>query len=238
MDTHKEVEKMRITTTYISLCLCLIPCYSYGLTMEPDSIVMEIEPLMVYHEPVETLTISNQSDTDVTVDSITIHLLDGDSLDFSMGIDCQPGQFSEYNYRGWVYGTSNKSLRYCRDSLFLLQDSSGNPVTFTIALNGSIEFPVWLIVNCPVCGRMPSFPATEHYLYLFHTSGGDPDSLKVTIRDSGSTTVITTPTGKSGNRVVKKDKYNLAGQKLNTKNAKRSGIILGEKSKRIRIDER
>lgn len=218
--------------------LCLFTGYAYGLEMEPDSIVREIEPLMVYNAPVETLTIQNRTGADVAVDSITIRFRDGDSSDFSMGIDCQWDQLSDYYYRGWVYGMTSNTLRYVRDSLFLLQDSSGSPVTFTVAPDDSAEFPVWLIVNCPECGRKPSFPATERYLYIFHHSGEAPDSLTVTIRDSASTPVGVIPPGKASRRPVTNDRYDIAGRKLNAKNVKHPGIIRGERSVMIRIADR
>ena len=100
-----------------------------------------------------------------------------------MGIDCRPTQFYDYNYDGWVYGSLNKTLRYLRDSLFLLQDTSGNIATISIAPNDSSDFIIYLVVNCPLCARSPSFPKTTRYLYLFQNSSGRSDSLKVYIND-------------------------------------------------------
>jgi hypothetical protein len=146
---------------------------SFAITLLPDSSSVTIQPMQSINMVIDSVKICNTAPTPVTIDSIFIKFLNGDSTDFLMGINCDPANFNQYFYRGWVFGIANKSLRYVRDSVFLLQDSLGAPVAVSIGANSCTAFPLREITNCPVCGRMPSFPKTTRYSYTFCTSGGN-----------------------------------------------------------------
>lgn len=166
----------------------LLPSHGSGVAIRPDSIALRIAPMTAMHSAIDTVCLKNGASTAITIDSIHIFFLNGDTArDFRMGSDCHPGQFLEYNYNGWVYGTTHTTLRYVRDSLFLLQDSAGNATSVTINPNDSEFFYVHVITNCPICGRMPSFPNTTRYRYFFHVPGDAGFNLIVLINDPGIT---------------------------------------------------
>jgi hypothetical protein len=146
---------------------------SYAITLVPDSSSVTIQPMSSINTVIDSVKICNSDPASITIDSIIIKFLNGDSSDFARGKNCDPANFFQYFYGGWVFGASNKSLRYIRDSVFLLQDSLGAPVAISIGANSCITFPLREITNCPVCGRMPSFPKTTRYSYTFFTSGGN-----------------------------------------------------------------
>jgi hypothetical protein len=197
-----------------------------GLNIIPDSISKSVAPMSYYGLPLETIKLKNQSNTVIAVDSILIRFQNGDSSDFRMGFDCQPTQFYDYNYKGWVYGSFNKTLRYLRDSLFLLQDSVGNIITISIAPNDSADFIVYLVVNCPICGRMPSFPKTTRYLYLFHSSSGKSDSLKVYIDDKTFIEKTRMPNRTRFKQNENTKKYDFAGRMVHASARHSYGIII------------
>ena len=168
--------------------VAFLPSLSFSLNIHPDSMSLHISPMTAMHSAIDTVCLKNGASTAITIDSIHIFFLNGDTArDFRMGSDCHPGQFLEYNYNGWVYGTTHTTLRYVRDSLFLLQDSAGNATSISINPNDSEFFYVHVITNCPICGRMPSFPNTSKYRYSFHISGDAGFNLIVFINDAGTT---------------------------------------------------
>jgi hypothetical protein len=146
---------------------------SHAITLAPDSSSVTIQPMQSIDKVIDSVKICNTAPTSITIDSVIIKFLNGDSADFSRGKNCDPANFFQYFYGGWVFGISSKSLRYVRDSVFLLQDSLGVPVVISIGANSCTTFPLREITNCPVCGRMPSFPKTTRYSYTFCTSGGN-----------------------------------------------------------------
>jgi hypothetical protein len=227
---------MKIRVTALSATLFMFAGFSFGLTIEPDVVVKNISPLMEYNAPIDTVIISNTGGTDVVVDSITIQLLDGDSIDFAAGKTCEPGSASCYLYGGWMFGSSNVTLRYLRDSLFLLQNSDGNPVTITVAANSTAEFEIELFVNCPVCGRMPSFPGTVDYRYLFYTAGQSPDTLQLKINPG---TVLQRNT--ASYPVMKRlsiagETFTITGRKIGSAGKRYSGVVVDGKTRTVKID--
>jgi hypothetical protein len=171
------------------LLLLLLPTCGFGLIIHPDSIVLNIKPMMAMHSPIDTVCLKNETNAAIIIDSIKIRFCNGDSEDFKKGFDCQPAQFLDYNYRGWLYGATHTSLRYLRDSLYLLQDSLGNQTTITIHPNDSAFFNLQVITNCPFCGRMPSFPKASKYIYSFHLSGNTNINLIAIVNNEGSTSI-------------------------------------------------
>ena len=227
------VSPVKTAWIYSPLLLILFTLYSYGLDITPDSLTRGIT-WTDYHEALDTLIISNPGTSEVRVDSITVRLLDGDSTDFIACSECEPGNFGNYAYRGWVFGVTDTTFRYVKDSLFLLQDGSGLPVSFSVAADGTAKFALHLMVNCPICGRMPSIPKTVHYAFMFHSSSGVTDTVTLTIQDS-------TPvkrrvghpciTGKSS--VITSEGYTITGRKIGL-NAKRyTGVVIGNGSKYV-----
>jgi hypothetical protein len=77
-------------------------------------------------------------------------------------------------------------LRYLRDSLFLLQDGSGKPVTINLAPGASASFALHYPVNCPVCGRLPSYPGATRYAFTFIASEGSRAVLTVDLDDAST----------------------------------------------------
>ncbi|MBN1756962.1 MAG: hypothetical protein JW863_01505 [Chitinispirillaceae bacterium] len=227
---------MRTQFINFFLFFFLITGNSRGLNIEPDSIAKGVTPWSDYHLPLDTVTVDNPGDETVIVDSITIRLLDGDSIDFIACRDCVPGEYAEYLYGGWSYGQSDTSLRYMSDSLFLLQDGDGRPVTFAVPADGSTEFILYLFVNCPVCGRMPSIPAAVNYRYMFHLSTGQTDTLRLTIHNS---TVVHSPPGSfmaNKNRAGQMINHTITGRKLNRGDNRYRGIVIGDDGKRLMIE--
>lgn len=205
---------MHFKPSHLGAGIYLLTWYVFGLTLDPDSLTRSIAPLTNYNGPVDSVLITNEGAAMVTVDSVHIRFSNGDSGDFVAGRECRPDQFFEYVYGGWVLGGLNRSLRYVKDSLFLLQDSIGNPVSFSVAKDNPFIFRVYLPVNCPYCGRLPSFPSTTEYLYLFFTASGTVDSLYVTIYNSTSVTTMVWAAGSLRNASKKSGLYTITGQKL------------------------
>ncbi len=229
---------MKIRVTVLSAALFLITGFSFGLTIEPDEVVKNISPLMVYYAPLDTVTISNTGGTDVVVDSITIQLLDGDSIDFATGSVCEPGDEACYLYQGWMYGSSNVTLRYLRDSLFLLQGTDGNPVTITVAANSTAEFEIELFVSCPVCGRMPSFPGTVDYRYLFYTAGGPPDTLLLMVNNSTGAQRTTASYPVVKRQSIADKEFTITGRKIGSAGKRYSGVVVDGKTRKVLFDSR
>jgi hypothetical protein len=170
---------------YLLIVVLLLPSYSTGLTIHPDSIVLTIKPMLAMHSPIDTVTLKNETNAAIAIDSIKIRFCNGDSGDFKKGYNIQPGDFNRYNYEGWVYGgATHVCLQYLRDSLFMAQDSVGLPMKIFLHPNDSAFFYLQVITNCPVCGRMPSFPNTSKYRYSFHLSNNTSINLMVRLNDT------------------------------------------------------
>jgi hypothetical protein len=155
---------------WIFLLLCSSSIF--GLEVKPDSLSFTLKLMSNYYNALDTITLYNTSADRIQVDSVYIRFLNGVSTDFTAGKGLDPTQFSQYNYQGWVYGGANISLRYVKDSLFLLQDSVGNPLHWLLQPGDSLLFGLRVVVNCPVCGRKPSFPGTTRFLYSFIAADG------------------------------------------------------------------
>jgi hypothetical protein len=173
--------------------LTVAPAFGQGIEALPDTVVVAFRtnPL-----PFDTVLLANRSADTVRVDSITIRLLDGGANprpeDFTACKTCPPDSAGRYIYGGWVYGYPDLyPLRYLRDSLFLIQDQKGVPVAFSIGPGASHPFALNIPVNCPVCGRMPSFPGASRYAFTFISSEGGRAVLDIQ---------VTRPTGISGKR--------------------------------------
>lgn len=81
-----------------------------------------------------------------------------------------------------MYGASTaQSLRYLRDSLFLIQDSRGAPVALDIGAGATVPFGLDFPVNCPVCGRMPSYPGATRYAFTFVSSDAGRAELSLAV---------------------------------------------------------
>jgi hypothetical protein len=213
----------------------LIPACCYALQVVPDSVSKSVHPMLMIDSALDSVFLKNNTAATVIVDSIVIRFLDGDSLDFSRGSDCRPSVYYDYVYRGWTYGLTYETLRYMRDSLFLLQDSAGNPISLSIGPNDSALFTLYIIINCPICGRMPAFPATTRYLYTFHTSTGTSADLAVTVVDLTSTRRDApggrrAPVAATGSGSVM---YNVLGQRVAKSPGMGAAILLGKGMTRI-----
>jgi hypothetical protein len=150
---------------------------SHAITLVPDSSSVTIQPMTSMTMVIDSVRICNAAPVSVTIDSIIIKFLNGDSADFNRGKNCDPAKYYEYIYNGWISGISKQTLRYVRDSVFLLQDSLGAPVTISIDANACTTFPIREITNCASCGRLPSFPKTTRYSYTFFSSSGNSTFL-------------------------------------------------------------
>ena len=184
-----------------------------GLEIQPDSLSRTLRLLSYYYAPIDTIVLYNPGSERISIDTVFIKFLNGSiPTDFQAGKDCDPTHFYQYVYQGWVYGSDIVSLRYVSDSIFLLQDSVGIPRRYQLQPGDSLLFHLNVISNCPVCGRMPSFPATTRFLYSFIAAEG------------GATFLLTLdqPTAVSPARIssIKKPVrgiepyYNLRGQKV------------------------
>ncbi len=181
----------------ILLLVLFLPACGFGFNIQPDSIVVDSFSFLKMHSAIDTIYLKNETNSTMTIDSIKIRFIDGNPTDFRKGIDCQPEEFLEYNYQGWLYGDTRISLRYLRDSLFMLQDSSGNLIKISLNPNDSTFFYIQEIINCLFCGRMPSFPATSKYIYSFFLSDNTISNLKVTVKRPGQTSILS-PADKHG----------------------------------------
>lgn len=130
----------------------------------------------------DTVSLVNRSPGSIRVDSILIRFLDGNKPgDFIACKGCAPESIGAYVYNGWLYGPgSNQSLRYLRDSLFLLQDAHGAPVSVTVGGTPS-PFALYFPINCPFCDRPAAYPAAAHYAYAFIGDDGSRADLTVSV---------------------------------------------------------
>jgi hypothetical protein len=139
----------------------------------------------------DSVSLVNKTANALRVDSITIRFLDGGATprpaDFTACKTCPPDSIGAYFYGGWLYGSSfSQSLRYLRDSLFLIQDRFGAPVTVSLAPGASSTFALHYPVNCPVCGRPASYPGATRYAFTFIASEGGRALLNVEVDHASS----------------------------------------------------
>lgn len=214
-----------------TLFACLLASCAFGLDIKPDSLSLALKSF-------DTITLYNNANDQIQIDTIFIKFQNGDSVDFERGKACDSANVSCYNYSGWSYGWSESSattisLRYVKDSLFLLQNSTGNPIEYTISPHDSLQFVVSTIVNCPACDRMPIFPATTKFQYAFITNDGQKASFLLTLNR---------PTNVSSIEVSRrypwdgrpKAFYNLRGQKMDSRSP--FGIIVQNNKIYFRLD--
>lgn len=175
---------MRLTplvTLHFLVLMAATPALTQGLAVVPQTVSDAFRPS---YRAFDTVSLVNESARDIRVDSITIRLLDGGAnprpAEFTACKTCPHDSLYAYNYNGWMYGhTLDRSLRYLRDSLFLIQDGSGVPVSVSLAPGASAPFALHYPVNCPVCGRMPSYPGATRYAFTFIASDGSRAVLNV-----------------------------------------------------------
>jgi hypothetical protein len=151
------------------------------LEVFPDTVADDLRPR---DGAFDTVSLVNRTADALRVDSITIRFLDGGAnprpADFTACKTCPPDSIGAYIYAGWLYGSSlAQSMRYLRDSLFLIQDQHGLPVTVSLAPGASIPFALHYPVNCPVCGRLPGYPGATRYAFTFIASEGSRAVLNV-----------------------------------------------------------
>jgi hypothetical protein len=222
-----------------SFCLFLLaPILCLGLEVDPDSMALSLLPFANYNKVIDTIKLVNTGNGALTVDSVTIRFLDGDSMDFKRGYDCDWGKYYDYNYKGWVYGMTYLSLRYVKDSLFLLQDSSGVPITVSIPSHDTADFRLAMVVNCVVCGRMPAFPNTTRFLYTFYTAGAVGGRFLLT--QNNITKIVLPPAQKGalmqGN--AETSRYNSLGRIIREPHASPPALLLKKQGKTMKIHKK
>jgi hypothetical protein len=154
-----------------------------GLEVVPKTLAADFRPEA---GAFDSVSLVNQTAGALRVDSITIRFLDGGATprpaDFTACKTCPSDSIGAYIYAGWLYGSSlNQSLRYLRDSLFLIQDRFGAPVTVNLAPGASSSFALHYPVNCPVCGRPASYPGATRYAFTFIASEGGSAVLNLEV---------------------------------------------------------
>ncbi len=177
----------------IPVLLLMVGQQADAMSVSPDSLRLDVQPMMDIFDTIGTVHLEQSSPGDSVVDSVFVRLLDGDSADFVAGAQCDDTSFACHLYGGWVFGDAPVALSYVRDSLFLLVDTTGTPLTIRVPVDTGADFALRTIVNCPVCGRMPSFPATTTYEYTFVARSGLDAVAVVT---TTTTAVVRLPTGK------------------------------------------
>jgi hypothetical protein len=172
---------LKWSITILAAVMAAAPALSQGLTVVPESVSAELEPST---SAFDTIHLVNNTQATIRVDSITLRFLDGGPNskpgDFTACKACAPDSLGAYVYSGWLYG-ENQSLRYLRDSLFLIQDSHGVPVSVSVAGAASAPFALFFPVNCPFCGRLPAYPGTSRYAYTFIAANGSRAGLSVVV---------------------------------------------------------
>lgn len=211
----------------IALWNLMLACTIWGLEIKPVSLTISPSFVSKISAAIDTITIKNTSEIVVTIDTVTITFLNGDSADFRNGVNCM--DYTCFNYNGWSYGAlSHQFLRYLRDSLYLLQDLSGNPVRYTLQPHDSMDFIVYSAINCPVCGRMPSFPATTRFRFDFVGGSGQHNSFFLNLENI---TAVFYGTNQKCDHLVSQQTpcVNLRGQAVNARYSTQVTSIKGKK---------
>lgn len=199
----------------------------WGLEIKPASLTISPNSMSPVTAAFDTIAIVNTSNNVVSIDTVTITFLNGDSADFRCGVGCT--DFSCFNYGGWSYGaTTHQALRYLHDSLYLLQDLSTGVVKYTLQPHDSAEFIVYSAINCPVCNRMPAFPKTTHFRYDF--IGGKSVHATFLLNLESPTTTIYNVKQKNKQPVSRLSLYvNLRGQSISTRHSAQITSVKGMK---------
>jgi hypothetical protein len=201
-------------------------CGVCGLELNPDSITISSNLIKKISGTIDTIIIKNTGESAVSIDSVKIMFLNGDSFDLRSGKNC--ADFSCYNYSGWSYGMSQQVLHYLHDSLFLLEDVSGNLLKYTIQPHDSVKFPLWSVINCPVCGRMPSFPTTTRFRFDFVGKNGMCDTFFLNVQNP--TPIVYNANQKRDHTVLQQSSsVNLRGQTIFTPHSTQITSIKGKK---------
>jgi hypothetical protein len=197
---------------------CLAASCAFGLDVKPDSLSLTVKLLPNYTKALDTITLYNNSSNRIQIDTVSIKFLDGNSTDFKRGKGCDSADWSCYNYNGWSYdvfsyGVIINSLRYSKDSLFLLQDSAGSLINYTILPHDSLQFGLRVISGCAICDQMPFFPATTNFQYSFIVTNGQRAAFHLTLHEPTHVAPVQIPhrylpAGRLGQL------YNLRGQKM------------------------
>jgi hypothetical protein len=221
------------------LYIFLAASCAFGLEVKPDSLSLTVKLMQNLYKALDTITLHNTAGDQIQIDTVFVKFLNGgDSTDYKLGKNCDSLGWSCYNYSGWTYGgvaSSTKiiDLRYIKDSLFVLQNAGSGPITYTIPPRDSIRFIVCAIINCPVCDRMPSFPATTKFLYTFVVSNGQKASFLLTLNQPTHVAPVQIthrylPAGRLGQL------YNLRGQKMTS--SPPIGIFIRNNKTYFRLD--
>jgi hypothetical protein len=199
----------------------------WGLEIKPASLTISPNSISRVTAAFDTIAIVNTSNNVVSIDSVTITFLNGDSADFRCGVGCT--DFSCFNYGGWSYGAStHQALRYLKDSLYLLQDLSTGVVRYTLQPHDSLKFIVYSAINCPVCGRRPAFPTTTRFRFDFIGGNGERNSFLLNLENP--TTTIFNVKQKNNQSESKLNLYvNLRGQSINARHSSQITSAMGKK---------
>jgi hypothetical protein len=199
-----KIQKMLPVFLFISCAL--------GLEVKPDSSSFTVQLMQKYSKVLDTITLYNGTEGPIQIDTMSIAFLNGDSAECKFGNMCDSANWSCYNYSGWLYGMTDTSLRYSKDSLFILQDQNGKLLRYMLQPKDSLKFCLRIITNCPVCGRLPSFPATTKFRYSFITTNGEKASFLLTLNRATAVSGVRIPCRyQSAER--SKPCYTLRGQK-------------------------
>ena len=176
-----EMRISRLRAIMPMVLLSATTALAQGLEVVPNTLADDFRPVF---SAFDTVSLVNTTSGAVRVDSITIRFLNGGAnprpADFTACKTCPPDSIGYYIYSGWLYGPSlNQSLRYLRDSLFLIQDQHGVPATVDLAPGASAPFALYYPINCPVCGRLPIYPGATRYAFTFIASVGGRAILNV-----------------------------------------------------------
>lgn len=137
-----------------------------GLEVKPDSLFFPVSLQHSYYTVLDTVTLYNPSDTQVTIDTVLVKFLNGSSADF-------PGV--------WSYGVQSVTLRYVKDSLFILDDYLGLDIHYTVQPHDSLHFMVRIIGTCYFCNSLPRFPKATKFRFYFATAKGQRASFLLTL---------------------------------------------------------
>jgi hypothetical protein len=213
----------------IAFWYVVLLCGAWGLEIKPASLTISPSFVSKISAAIDTITLTNTSNAVVSIDTVTITFLNGDSADFRSGIGCT--DYSCFNYGGWSYGaSSHQALHYLRDSLYMLQDVSAGVVRYTLQPHDSLKFIVYSAINCPVCGRMPSFPKTTRFRFDFIGGNGVRDSFLLNLENPTATTYNIKQ--KNNQPVSRLTSYvNLRGQSINTRHS--STLITSVKGEKL-----
>lgn len=110
----------------------------------------------------------------------------------------------------------------------MLQNASGSIIKYSLQPHESINFIVYSAINCPVCGRMPSFPKTTTFRFEFIGGNGVRDSFLLKLENP--TPVIDNVKRQNNQSVSRITSYvNLRGQCITDRHSAQITSVKGEK---------